>query len=58
MAHRYPIAGIAAAYSAAVLAGAVAVEEPAVAAGSAALLVVAGPNRLEIAAIADRLASH
>ena len=45
MAHRYPIAGIAAAYSAAVLAGAVDVVAPAVAAGSAAWLVVAGPTR-------------
>ena len=44
MARRYPIAWIAAACSAVVLAGAVAVVALAVAAGSAAWLVVAGPT--------------
>ena len=45
MAHRYPIAGIAAACSAVVLAGAFAAVALAVAADSEAWLVVAGPIR-------------
>ena len=45
MARRYPIAGIAAACSAVVLAGAVAVVALAVAADSEALLVAVGPTR-------------
>ena len=45
MAHRYPIAGIAAACSAAVLAGEFAVVELAVEAGSVAWIAVAGPIR-------------